>query len=131
MGGCVNSNQNAHNIDVACEWPPGQFNCVPAASPPAGDNDDALLPPADDDAAQEEPLLAARQGQVRAILTLYDDSKKNPSRLPFCVQRSAKVDATSSVNFISAVAYRFCLTWPAAFTQPGASTFDDLCTSGK
>ena len=74
----MNSNQNAHNIDVACEWPPGQFNCVPAASPPAGDNDDALLPPADDDAAQEEPLLAARQGQVRANLTLYDDSKKNP-----------------------------------------------------
>ena len=64
MGDCENSNQNAHNIDVTCEWPPGQLDRVPAAAPPAGDNDDALVPPAD--AAQEEPLLATRQGQVRA-----------------------------------------------------------------
>ena len=36
------------------------------------------------------------------------------------LQRSAKVDALGSVNFVPAVAYPFCLALPTAFTQPGA-----------
>ena len=40
----------------------------------------------------------------------------------------AKVDAPGSVNVVNAVAYHFCLNWPAAFTQPGASTSADLRT---
>ena len=43
------------------------------------------------------------------------------------VQRSAKVGAPGLVNFITAVAYHFCPSLPAAFTQPGASTLADLC----
>ena len=31
------------------------------------------------------------------------------------------------VNFVPAVAYHFCLNLPAAFTQPGALTFADVC----
>ena len=45
------------------------------------------------------------------------------------LQRSAKVDAPGSVNFVPAVAYHFCLNLHAAFTQPGASTLADICTS--
>ena len=43
-------------------------------------------------------------------------------------QRLAKGGAPGWVNFITAVAYYFCLNLPAAFTQPGASTFADLYT---
>ena len=43
------------------------------------------------------------------------------------VQRSDKVGAPGLVNFISAVANHFCPSLPAAFTQPGAPTSDDLC----
>ena len=32
------------------------------------------------------------------------------------------------VNFITAVAYHFCPSLPAAFTQPGASTLAGLCS---
>ena len=39
------------------------------------------------------------------------------------VQRSAKVGAPRLVNFITAVAYHFYPSLPAAFTQPGASIF--------
>ena len=35
------------------------------------------------------------------------------------LQRSAKVGAPGLVNFITAVADRFSLALPAAFTQPG------------
>ena len=38
------------------------------------------------------------------------------------IQRSAKIGAPGLVNFITAVAYHFCPSLPAAFTQPGAST---------
>ena len=41
------------------------------------------------------------------------------------VQRSAK----GLVNFIPAVAYHFCLSLPAAFMQPRASTSADLRTA--
>ena len=44
------------------------------------------------------------------------------------VQRSAKVCAPGLGNFITAVAYHFCPTLPAAFTQHGASTLANLCT---
>ena len=44
------------------------------------------------------------------------------------VQRLAKVGAPGLVNFITAVAYHFSPSLPAAFTQPGASTLADLCT---
>ena len=43
------------------------------------------------------------------------------------LQRWAKVGAPGLVNFITAVAYHFCSSLPAAFTQPGASTLADLC----
>ena len=33
------------------------------------------------------------------------------------------------MNFITAVAYHFCPSLSAAFTQPGASTLADLCSS--
>ena len=47
------------------------------------------------------------------------------------VQRSAKVGAPGSVNFITAVSYQLSLlpSLPAAFTQPGASTLADLCST--
>ena len=35
--------------------------------------------------------------------------------------------APGLVNFITAVAYHFCPSLPAAFTQPGALTLADLC----
>ena len=44
------------------------------------------------------------------------------------LQGSAKVGAPGLVNFITAVAYHFCPSLPEEFTQPGASTFADLCT---
>ena len=40
------------------------------------------------------------------------------------VQRSTKVGAP---GLVSAVAYHFCPSFLASFTQPGASTFPDLC----
>ena len=44
------------------------------------------------------------------------------------IQRSAKVGAQGLVNFITAAAYLFCPSLPAAFMQPGASTIANLCT---
>ena len=44
------------------------------------------------------------------------------------IQRLAKVCAPGLVNFTTALAYHFCRSLPAAFTQPGASTLADLCT---
>ena len=41
---------------------------------------------------------------------------------------SAKVDAPGLVNLLPAVAYHFCPSSPAFFTQPGASTLAELCT---
>ena len=46
------------------------------------------------------------------------------------LQRSAKVGAPCLVNFITAVAYQFCLNLPATFTQPGASTLANLYRGG-
>ena len=45
------------------------------------------------------------------------------------VQRWAEVGAPGLVNFFTAVAYHICPSLPAPFTQPGASTLTDLCTS--
>ena len=53
---------------------------------------------------------------------MIDNSKKQ-----FSVQISAKVGAPGLVNFITAVAYQFCLNLPAAFMQPGSPTLADLC----
>ena len=36
--------------------------------------------------------------------------------------QSGAVSAPGLVNFITAIAYHFCLNLPAAFAQPGAST---------
>ena len=48
-----------------------------------------------------------------------------------CGYNSAKGSAKSWTsgleNFIPAVAYHFCPSLPAVFTQPGASTLADLC----
>ena len=49
---------------------------------------------------------------------------KNPKKA-----KSARVGASGLVNFVTAVAYHLCPSLPAAFTQPGASTFADLCRS--
>ena len=40
---------------------------------------------------------------------------------------SAKSWTPGLENFITAVAYHFCPSLPASFTQPGASTLADLC----
>ena len=45
------------------------------------------------------------------------------------VQRSAKVGAPGLVNFITALAYHFCPSLPAAIAQAGASISANLCTS--
>ena len=42
------------------------------------------------------------------------------------LQRSAEVGAPNYVNIITAVAYHFCPSLPAAFTQPCALTLADL-----
>ena len=45
-------------------------------------------------------------------------------------QGSAKSWTPGLVIFVPAVAYHFCLALPGAFTQPGSSTFADLCATG-
>ena len=45
------------------------------------------------------------------------------------VQRSAKVGDPGLVNFITAVAYHFCPSLPAAFTQPGVHLSADPCST--
>ena len=44
------------------------------------------------------------------------------------IQRLAKVGAPGLVNFITTVAYQFCLNLPAAFMQPGPPTLANLYT---
>ena len=44
------------------------------------------------------------------------------------VQGSAKRHAQGLVNFISAVAFHFCLALPAVFTQPRAHLLAEPCT---
>ena len=61
----------------------------------------------------------------RALKSLVDTLVRMVNVL---VQRSAEVGAPGLVNFITAVAYHFCLSLAAAFTQPGASTSAVLCT---
>ena len=46
----------------------------------------------------------------------FSDALKFSPRGQARAQRSAKVGAPGLVNFITAVAYRFCLNLPAAFT---------------
>ena len=43
------------------------------------------------------------------------------------VQGSAKSQAPGLVNFVPAVAYRICLSLPAALSQPGRSLLADPC----
>ena len=68
----------------------------------------------------------------KMILGCVDPASKltNNSLKPLIslLQRWAKVCAPGLVNIIPAVAYHFCPTLPAAFTQPIASTLADLCT---
>ena len=47
------------------------------------------------------------------------------------VQGSAKRLRPGLVNFVTAVAYHFCLAMPAAFKQPGASTLAGLCITKR
>ena len=54
------------------------------------------------------------------IKELPDFAEKN-------IQRSGKVSAPGLVNFITAVAYHFCPSLPAAFTQPVTPTLAGLC----
>ena len=44
------------------------------------------------------------------------------------VQGSARRLSPGLENFVTAVAYHFCLSLPAAFTQPGSRLLADLCT---
>ena len=44
------------------------------------------------------------------------------------LQGSAKRRSSGLVNFVSAVAYHFCLALPAAFTQPGIHLLAKPCT---
>ena len=44
------------------------------------------------------------------------------------IQGSAKRRAPGLVNFITAVAYHFCLSLPAAFTQPGSHILAEPCS---
>ena len=44
------------------------------------------------------------------------------------MQGSAKVGAPGLTNFVTADAYHFCPSLPAAFTQPGASILADFRT---
>ena len=43
------------------------------------------------------------------------------------LQGSAKRRATGLVNFVTAVAYHFCLSLPAPFTQPEVQLLAELC----
>ena len=52
----------------------------------------------------------------------------NPTHMPPYLQGSAKRLLPGLVNFVPAVAYHFCLSLPAAFTQPGRSLLADPCT---
>ena len=64
----------------------------------------------------------------RAIALLFTlDSSETP--VFSHVQGSAKRLRPGLVNFINAVAYHFCLSLPAAFTQPGRSLLADPCIS--
>ena len=44
------------------------------------------------------------------------------------VQSSAKRWSLGLVNFVTSLAYHFCLALPAAFTQPGDHLLDEPCT---
>ena len=77
-----------------------------------------------------------RQGQlaVQGLGILLGRNKAGISNrgkifLHHAVQRSSKVGAPGLVSLITAVAYHFCLSLPAVFTQQGASSLADLCTS--
>ena len=59
------------------------------------------------------------------------ERRQLPSKKRREMQRLAEVGATVLVNFITAVAYHFCPSLPAAFTQPGAPTLADLCSYGS
>ena len=44
------------------------------------------------------------------------------------IQGSTNRRALGLVNFVPALAYHFCLNFPAAFTQPGARLLVEPCT---
>ena len=46
----------------------------------------------------------------------------------YSVQGSPKECFPGLVNFVTAVAYHFCLNLPRAFSQPGKHSFGDPCT---
>ena len=58
----------------------------------------------------------------------FSDALKFSPRGQARAQRSAKVGAPGLVNFINAVAYRFCPSLPAAFTQPTVHLIAEPCT---
>ena len=50
------------------------------------------------------------------------------SRDPLSLQGSAKMLWPGLVNCVPAITYHFCLSLPAAFTQPGQSLLAEPCT---
>ena len=55
---------------------------------------------------------------VRKQSILHDDSRIEG---PSCMYRARLKWAPGLVNYVSAVAYHFCLSLPAAFSRPGRS----------
>ena len=63
---------------------------------------------------------------------MYQDIKRKQIYqfgVSILLQRLAEVSAPGFVNFITAVAYHFCLNLPVAFTQPGPHLLAESCIS--
>ena len=64
--------------------------------------------------------------QSNLVLKKQDNSN-NPDVLEKYMQGWVKKRAQGWVNFVPAVAYHFCLNWPAPFTRPGNSNLAQPC----
>ena len=73
---------------------------------------------------QKNDKLSSSQAEKMA--NLLPISPVNESCLH--VQGSPKECFPGLVNFVTAVAYHFCLNLPRAFSQPGKHSFGDPCT---
>ena len=111
-----------------------------AEAPPALDASAGRVVVLDGDAVEAgaEVLVEAGHAQLRRHQLLRGNSPKERKMLDVAIicfeskssfrETSAKIGAPGLVNFITAVAYHFCLKLPAVFTQPVSLTLADLCT---
>ena len=76
---------------------------------------------------QTEERRRAAAGSLSLLLNLAANSKFVRHTLQGSVQRWS----LGLVNFVTALAYRFCLTLPAALTQPGDHISSEPCTFSK